>query len=92
MKKAEEFITEHYGQPQGDMEAEQLKEFAELMEEYAEAKAGQHETIVNWLPSVKPIFAWYDLWIGFYWDSEKSRLYFLPLPCIGLIFEWKKDS
>ena len=32
---AKEFITEHYGQPTDDMEAEQQKEFAELMNEFA---------------------------------------------------------
>jgi len=33
--------------------------------------------------SIKPIFAWYDLWVGFYWDKERRVLYFFPLPTIG---------
>lgn len=38
--------------------------------------------------SIKPIFAWYDLWIGFFWDGAKRRLYVLPLPCIGVVIQF----
>lgn len=30
-------------------------------------------------------FAWYDLWIGVYWDRKARALYILPLPCIGVV-------
>jgi len=39
---------------------------------------------------VKLLFAWYDLWIGFFWDAKKKWLYFFPLPCFGIILKFKK--
>jgi len=38
--------------------------------------------------TVKPIFAWYDLWIGAFWDAGKRRLYVFPIPCFGLVFQF----
>jgi hypothetical protein len=29
---------------------------------------------------VRPIIAWYDMWIGAFWDSRKRRLYIFPIP------------
>jgi hypothetical protein len=37
---------------------------------------------------VKFIFAWYDLWIGFFWDNKKKWLYFFPLPMVGIILKF----
>lgn len=37
---------------------------------------------------IKPLLAWYDLWIGVFWDRIKRRLYILPLPCIGVVLEF----
>lgn len=34
---------------------------------------------------IQPIFAWYDLWVGVFYDRQKRRLYILPFPCFGLI-------
>ena len=36
---------------------------------------------------VRPVFAWYDFWIGAYYDRTKKRLYVLPLPCLGFYVE-----
>jgi hypothetical protein len=38
--------------------------------------------------SVRPLFAWYDLWIGVFWDRKAKRLYVLPLPCIGVVLDF----
>lgn len=37
---------------------------------------------------VKPIVAWYDMWIGAFWDRKSRRLYILPIPCVGIILEF----
>src|SRR5215467_5853069 len=37
---------------------------------------------------IKPIFAWYDLWIGVYYDQKGRKLYILPLPSIGIVIEF----
>lgn len=37
---------------------------------------------------IKPIFAWYDLWVGAFYDRTKRRLYVFPLPMLGFYLEW----
>ena len=37
---------------------------------------------------VRPIVAWYDMWMGAYWDSIKRKLYILPIPCIGIVIDF----
>ncbi len=34
--------------------------------------------------SIEPIFAWYDFWVGLFWDRQKRILYILPMPMIGI--------
>ena len=36
---------------------------------------------------IRLLFAWYDLWIGVFWDRKTRRLYVLPLPCVGIVVE-----
>lgn len=33
---------------------------------------------------VKFFFAWYDVWVGFYWDRGARLLYICPFPCLGI--------
>lgn len=33
------------------------------------------------------IFVWYDLWIGVYIDTKKSRFYVFPIPMFGIKVE-----
>lgn len=35
------------------------------------------------------IFAWYDLWVGVFYDRPRRRVYILPVPCIGLVIQLK---
>jgi hypothetical protein len=37
---------------------------------------------------IKPIFAWYDLWVGLFWDRRNRCLYILPIPMIGVCIEF----
>lgn len=32
-------------------------------------------------------FAWYDLWIGAFYDQKKRTLYICPLPCCVIKIE-----
>ncbi len=41
---------------------------------------------------IRFLFAWYDFWIGWYWDLEKKRLYILPFPMIGFYISFKKKK
>lgn len=37
---------------------------------------------------IRPIFAWYDLWVGAYIDRAKHKIYLFPLPMLGIVIEW----
>lgn len=42
--------------------------------------------------TIRPIVAWYDIWVGFFWDQGKRRLYILPIPCIGIVIQFARHS
>lgn len=35
----------------------------------------------------KLLFAWYDLWIGLFYDQKKGWLYVFPIPMFGIILK-----
>ena len=37
------------------------------------------------------MFAWYDFWVGFYWDQKKRVLYFFPIPMFGMSLAFPPD-
>lgn len=41
---------------------------------------------------IKFIAKWFDLWVGFYWDSKKRRLYFLPIPGLGFYIQFGEEK
>ncbi len=38
---------------------------------------------------IKVIFAWYDLWIGFFYDRKNRWLYVLLIPTIVIVLKFK---
>ena len=36
---------------------------------------------------VKPVFKWFDFWVGLYYDTKRKRLYILPVPMVGIYIE-----
>lgn len=52
-------------------------------------KRGPHKSEVH------VFFAWYDCWIGVYWDRTRKVLYICPLPmlCVRIrLSAWKQAS
>ena len=41
--------------------------------------------------TIRPVFAWYDLWIGAYYDRPRRRLY-LMLPMVGVRIEFQPEG
>lgn len=40
---------------------------------------------------IRPLLAWYDIWVGAYWDGENRKLYLLPIPCVGIVVQFGKQ-
>lgn len=40
---------------------------------------------------IRPLFKWFDMWVGIFVDTKQRRVYILPMPCIGVVIEWSKS-
>lgn len=37
------------------------------------------------------VFAWYDFWVGAFYDRKKKLLYILPVPMFGIVIDMKGE-
>lgn len=37
---------------------------------------------------VKLLFAWFDFWVGLFWDRKAKRLYVFPIPMFGFYVQF----
>ena len=49
---------------------------------------GPVDTIEYGRWQIRPIFAWYDFWVGAFYDKPRRRLYIFPVPCFGVRIEF----
>lgn len=49
-------------------------------------------TTANRRLNVSVLWAWYDGWIGYYWDAANWTLYLCPIPWLVLRFDTKWDG
>jgi hypothetical protein len=41
---------------------------------------------------IKFIFAWYDFWVGLFYDKNKRYLYIFPIPMFGIVVKFKEKG
>jgi hypothetical protein len=41
---------------------------------------------------VKFMFAWFDFWIGIFYDQNKRTIYIFPIPMFGVKIQLKNKS
>jgi len=56
----------------------------------ADREERDKETYWNhYYTSIHLVFAWYDFWVGAFWDAKKRRLYIFPVPMLGLYVQFR---
>lgn len=50
------------------------------------------DKVKSCLRRVNRVLAWYDIWVGVFWDQKKRRLYILPIPCVGIYIQFSVDN
>lgn len=40
----------------------------------------------------QPLFAWFDLWVGVFWDARKRKLYVFPMPMLGVVVDFTERN
>lgn len=56
----------------------------------------KHVLIIQRIPLTKqrffnPMFAWFDFWVGAFWDKKQRRLYIFPIPMVGFYLQFKQS-
>lgn len=41
--------------------------------------------------TIRPMFAWFDLWVGVFIDRPKRRVFIFPIPCCGIVIDWSGE-
>ena len=79
----------------------ELDELVEALAELMRLTGGTACVVINpappppprawrWTPRLRPVLAWFDCWIGAYWDRRNRTLYLLPLPFVGLALDFSR--
>lgn len=50
----------------------------------------EHRERMRWVTTVRIMFAWYDMWVGVYWDRTKRKIYICPLPMVCVVVKLRE--
>lgn len=41
---------------------------------------------------IRPVFAWYDMWVGVFYDRSKRRVWIFPVPMLGVVVDLEGEA